>query len=662
MAKHISFGEPVNDAERWAFKLLTDELPPDYVLLTNIEIPTPSGQALEVDALVVGEWGVYVVDVKGYIGRLEAGQHAWALDGRDVDNSLAKANYVARVLSGKLKHKVPVGVYAPWCQGMVFVTGRKGNEIALEKSDGSLSIYTPQQIIAALTKEWGLTAPRKFPVSKQQRDLVIDTLGQVALVEQRNNRIQDFEKTKCLFLQHGLEVWQAKYNPGEWSAPWLLKIIVPSAFDDKASQVQHENQLRKEFYRLQTLAGCSGVPYCAPLIQDGEQLVLPVRMPKGEPVHDLALHSLDIHQILEILRCGVSSLQQIHRRGMTVGGWDEHCVFVAEDGAVEFIDIKDTLGFNEDIAAFAGIFLAAAQCTLEPRISQWFKQAAQGRISDLDTIRSDIAAVIAYRRLYPDPDMVEVKAENGAVIDHHYQLERLLNFTDETELWKARHIQGQYDCALSLYRNVDAQWFQLSNLFRSLSTLYHPNIERVITFGQLGTSQDLYITRAWIPGCTLDELPEIVPGQPIRWFVQLLTGLQYLHSLDIYHGAICPKNIVCNSERAVLVNFGIGWDVATSQYAQQYADPTLWRLEGSAEKDLYGLVASFIDVLSDDGLQGQHSTEQLIAIVNNFDRARMDDKLKQICRQVLNFEISLTAGQSYIELFDMADVLASLSS
>jgi serine/threonine protein kinase len=178
----------------------------------------------------------------------------------------------------------------------------------------------------------------------------------------------------------------------------------------------------------------------------------------------------------------------------------------------------------------------------------------------------------------------------------------------------------------------------------------------------LGTSQDLYITRAWIPGCTLDELPEIVPGQPIRWFVQLLTGLQYLHSLDIYHGAICPKNIVCNSERAVLVNFGIGWDVATSQYAQQYADPTLWRLEGSAEKDLYGLVASFIDVLSDDGLQGQHSTEQLIAIVNNFDRARMDDKLKQICRQVLNFEISLTAGQSYIELFDMADVLASLSS
>lgn len=64
MAKLISFGTPVNDAERWAFSLLADELPENYILLTNVEIPTKSGQAMEVDALVIGEWGVYVVDVK----------------------------------------------------------------------------------------------------------------------------------------------------------------------------------------------------------------------------------------------------------------------------------------------------------------------------------------------------------------------------------------------------------------------------------------------------------------------------------------------------------------------------------------------------------------------------------------------------------------------
>ncbi|RJG42602.1 NERD domain-containing protein kinase family protein [Motilimonas pumila] len=657
MAKLIAFGEAVNDAERWAFKLLAEELPADYTLLTNIEIPTPSGQALEVDALVVGEWGIYVVDVKGYIGCLEAGQHAWALDGRDVDNSLAKANYVARVLAGKIKHKVPVGVYAPWCQGMVFVTGRKGSEIELEKTDGALSIYTPKQIIAALTKEWGLTAPRKYPVSAKQKQMVLDTLGQVALVEQRNNRIQDFEKKKCLFLQHGLEVWQAQYSPGDWSAPWLLKIIVPSSFDDKASQKHHENLLRKEFYRLQTLAGCSGVPYCAPLIQDGERLVLPVRMPKGQAIAALDIADMPANELLEILRCGVSSLQQIHRRGMTVAGWDANCVFVAEDGAVEFIDVKDSLSFAEDITAFAALFYPIAKAVLEPRIRQWFKQAAAGHEVDLDTVRSDIGAVIAYRRRFPDVDSGSVKAEAGAVIDHHYKLCRLLNKTQDTELWKARHIQGRYDSALSIYRNVDAQWFKLSNLFRSLSNLYHPHTERVIAFGQLGDSQDIYIARAWIPGCSLDEVEQVEEGQGARWFAQLLTGLQYLHSLDIFHGAICPKNIVINQVRAVLVNFGIGWDIAASNYAQQYADPNLWQLEGDAEKDLYGLVASFIDVLCEDGLAGQHSSEQLIALVDEFDDSKMDDHLKEVCRQVLSFEISVTPGQDYVKLFAMEDLL-----
>ncbi|SQH76133.1 protein of unknown function [Shewanella benthica] len=40
MAQQISFATPVNDTERWAFSLLVDELPDNYILLTNVEIPT----------------------------------------------------------------------------------------------------------------------------------------------------------------------------------------------------------------------------------------------------------------------------------------------------------------------------------------------------------------------------------------------------------------------------------------------------------------------------------------------------------------------------------------------------------------------------------------------------------------------------------------------
>lgn len=651
MAKHISFGTPVNDAERWAFGLLTEELPADYLLLTNVEIPTQSGQAMEVDALVVGQWGVYVVDVKGYMGRLNAGLHAWVLDGRDVDNSLSKANYVARVLAGKLKHKIPVGVYAPWCQGMVFVTGRKGEEIQLEKDEGSLSIYTPKQIIAALTKEWGLTAPHKHPVTQRQKDIVLDTIGQVALVEQRNNKIHDFIKLKCLFLQEGLEVWQAEYNPGGWTAPWLLKIIQPVEFAQQEDAQLHEQRLRDEFKRMQSLSGCSGVPYCAPLIQDGEQLVLPIRMPRGVPMNMLEHDELTVYQVLEILRRSATGLQQIHRRGYTVGGWADNCVFISDDGDVEFIDIKDNILVDEDVCHYAQRFLTLAEHTRQPRIYQWYRQAAKGGSIDLDVLRSDLAAMIENGVCETLPDAILLEA--GAVIDHHYRLDAKIATSEHSELWLAQHIQGQYACGLSIYSQVD-DWPMLSNVFRSLSKIYHPHVEKVLAFGQLPQSESVFIARAWEQGTALDAVKQPELGMPRLWFHQLLSALQYLHQLEIYHGAICPKNIICHSDKAVLVNFGVGLDIAAQYYAAQYADPTLWSVEGRAEKDLYGLVASFIDALTPMSLKGDMGQAGIISALHAFDKQWFGEALFDACLRVLKFELTLDPRLSYQQQLGLA--------
>ncbi|QIR14237.1 NERD domain-containing protein kinase family protein [Shewanella aestuarii] len=647
MARHISFGTPVNDAECWAFSLLADELPEDYLLLTNVEIPTNSGQAMEVDALVVGEWGVYVVDVKGYIGRLNAGLHAWSLDGRDIDNSLSKANYVARVLAGRLKHKIPVGVYAPWCQGMVFVTGRKGEEILVEKDHGSLSIYTPAKIIAALTKEWGLTAPHKHPVTAAQKEMVLDTIGQVAIVEQRNNKIQDFIKLKCLFLQQGLEVWQAEYNPGGWTAPWLLKALVFSQFENQLEAEAHEQKLRDEFKRMQSLSGCSCVPFCAPLINDGEQIVLPIRMPRGIPLNVFEVEQQSTYQLLEILRRSITGLQQIHRRGFTIGGWESHCVFVSDDADVEFIDIRDNVNTSEDIAQYANAFLKLAERTHQPRIYHWYRDAAQGKTIDLDAVRCDLSALIDLGVCDSLPDKIVI--EPGAVIDHHYKLTTLLEASERSQLWQARHIQGNYPCVISVYQQVDAHWPSLSNMYRSVAKIYHPHIERVLAFGQLPQSSELFIARSWAQGQTLDEIKNIEIGQPFNWFVQILSALQYLHSLDIYHGAICPKNIICAHGNATLVNFGVGLDVVATHYAAKYADPVLWEVEGQAEKDLYGLVASFVDALVPDSYKGDCGADGIINALMQYDKAWLGEAFFDACLQILRFEFRISPNQTYAE-------------
>jgi hypothetical protein len=654
MAKQISFGDAVNDAERWAFKLLADELPESYFLLTNVEIPTQTGQAMEVDALVIGEWGIYVVDVKGYIGRLDAGLHAWQLDGREVDNSLAKANYVARVLAGRLKHKIPVGVYAPWCQGMVFVTGRKGQEIELDKQGDKLSVYTPKSIVEALTEEWGLTAQHKHQINEKQKQFVLDTIGQVALVEQRNNRIQDFVKKKCLFIQHGLEVWLADYEPGQWSAPWLLKILIPSQFDDKTLQQKHELQLNQEFIRLQKLAGCSGVPYCAPIIHDGEQFVLPVRLPLGEPFLEFDFDSSEIKILLNILRSAVAALQQIHRRGMTVSGWRENCVFISSDGDVEFIDIQDKYDVNRDIKDFAELFYSVAQRTAQPTIYQWFAKAKSGETVELDSIRSALSLLLEYPQWLNRDNGKAITLKAGEIVDGHTRLNQEIANYDNSALWFATHLQGNFDCAISIYKDPDSNWAELTSTYRSLQHIYHPHIEHVMNFGKLPATNDLYITRPWVDGDSLEEwIEKVVPGQPAKWLCQLLTALQYMHSLDLYHGAICPKNIICSQSRAVLVNFGVGLNIAAESYAAQYADPTLWSVEGDAEKDLFGVVASFLDTFSKDGLEGQHSVQQLIDVAKTIEGEVMTPEMANVCIKVLNFEVMLKPDENYLALFGL---------
>ena len=70
MAKHLKIGEPVNAAEAWAFSFLMVNLPPEYLVITNVEVPTPNGLLKEVDAIVFGKYAVYLVDVKGYSGTL----------------------------------------------------------------------------------------------------------------------------------------------------------------------------------------------------------------------------------------------------------------------------------------------------------------------------------------------------------------------------------------------------------------------------------------------------------------------------------------------------------------------------------------------------------------------------------------------------------------
>ena len=55
MVKLIKIGEPVNEAEMWAFEFLKSNSSDEYLLVTNEEIPTPNGQRKKLMRLFLGE-------------------------------------------------------------------------------------------------------------------------------------------------------------------------------------------------------------------------------------------------------------------------------------------------------------------------------------------------------------------------------------------------------------------------------------------------------------------------------------------------------------------------------------------------------------------------------------------------------------------------------
>ncbi len=119
MARLVDLGgSPVNEAEREVVALLLRDLPAGWSVIPNASLPDPrTGHSYEYDAICVGPHVVYVVEVKGWRGRVrQLGQADWQLEGGRVErNPLNLTDQKARVLASRLKAAVPGPPYVQAC-------------------------------------------------------------------------------------------------------------------------------------------------------------------------------------------------------------------------------------------------------------------------------------------------------------------------------------------------------------------------------------------------------------------------------------------------------------------------------------------------------------------------------------------------------------------
>lgn len=168
MDKHWTVVTPSEyEHERRALDFVRAGLPDHdpYRAWANFEFQTADGALYEVDLLVLGKGGFWLVEIKSRPGRLEGDFGTWTWttpEGRRVtdDNPIHLANKKSKALAGVLRPHMPRGVWLPRLEPLVFLSdpdldfrllGSAANHVCLTDRPADDPRGPRDGVIAALT-------------------------------------------------------------------------------------------------------------------------------------------------------------------------------------------------------------------------------------------------------------------------------------------------------------------------------------------------------------------------------------------------------------------------------------------------------------------------------------------------------------------------------
>lgn len=189
MAKYIPIGEPVNQSEAEGIRLLRDSLPEHFIVLGNFELQLPNrSNTFEYDAVVIGEYGLYAVEIKGWSGDIRGDRRRWYLDWGNVQNPLILTERKAKALRGFLWRALPDLPRDVFCKSVVMLP--TGANLMLEDP----RIATPEDLFDHFVDEDRMRAVGPGPLLDDTlRNALTDALIPIASPASQTPRVSDYE-------------------------------------------------------------------------------------------------------------------------------------------------------------------------------------------------------------------------------------------------------------------------------------------------------------------------------------------------------------------------------------------------------------------------------------------------------------------------------------
>ena len=284
MAEVFRLGEPDNASEAQAIRTLAEELPKSYQIYHNFELTTGRGLPYEFDVVIVGDYGVWNVEIKGYRGIVRGDRSYWRLSNGNVQPSpIALAYKKSRILAWKLKDSSGLKEESLYVDSAILFTDKR---VKLKIRDRDA-----ERILVPLAEAKNhFTDPARFPLQPKNLKPLLPQIQNALLGGARE--IQKIE-------QVGLYDIEARLNQTDTRTVFLAKhryittrpqtILKVYHFDVYASEKEKERQIQAIFHDQDALRILGAHP-C--LVQTGDifpwednQFVLPTEyIEEGQPL------------------------------------------------------------------------------------------------------------------------------------------------------------------------------------------------------------------------------------------------------------------------------------------------------------------------------------------------------------------------------------------
>lgn len=336
MAIVQAVGKPENESERKAIEYFARHLPDDrYTIFHNLELVASSGQAYEYDLVIVGEYAVYSIEVKGYHGLIRGNAREWETEWGEINHSpIPLANKKAKILNSWLE-RYNLALKGIWVESLIVLTDEQ-TRIRLLDPQANRVMHLNEAVAFILNPQLLPNRPQSLAHFSR---LICDGFSRYFRPLHRQQQIGEYQVLQTIGKNNLYTTLLAEHRAIR-KKRFTLKVYNLSFHEDTQTRAKHVEWMLRDANALQQLAGHENIVRANTPFWDDTRLVLPLEWVEGYSLRGLleAGANLDFTRTVDIVRQVCIGLQYAHSHGVIHRDVRPENIIVPNAGPVKLVN------------------------------------------------------------------------------------------------------------------------------------------------------------------------------------------------------------------------------------------------------------------------------------------------------------------------------------